>query len=99
MEWILEKHFAGEALPVPYSRVEALLIAILNGTDYHGELMSQNEYILYAILKGQTYHGATIGRTSRILASIANGEPYTAAPLSHVEELLLRWKDEREHAE
>lgn len=89
---------ADNILVPPQSRIEEILMAILNNTEYvHPGDPSRVEEILLAIKDGGTYDGVTLSRVEDILVHKLNNEPYedySEDDLSRVEKLLIQWIDE-----
>lgn len=100
MERTLQSLLSGDPFEgYAVGRIDEILLAIQNESDYDNIPHCQHEEILLAILRGESYFGAVDGRISAILASIANHTPYEEKPLSRVEGLLLEWKARRERSD
>lgn len=88
---------ADNVLVPPQSRVEEILLAILNNTEYiHPGDPSRVEEILLAIKDGGSYDKKALSRVEDILIHKLNDEEYTdysEDDLSRVEKLLIQWID------
>lgn len=79
----------------PQSRIEAILTAMLDGTDagepYTDPPQSRNEALLMAIKTAGSYTAETQSRIEKILKCKLENTAYTGTPQSRIEELLIQW--------
>jgi len=83
---------ANNDLEPPGSRIEDILLCILNRAPYEGgQPQSRVEKLLLCILNGTKYVDAPQSRTEQILLCKLNGCEYTGETKSQLEELLAQW--------
>lgn len=70
------------------SRVEKILIALINGTSYDGPLLSRVEEILYSFLVDSTYDKPGESRVEDLLLALKNSSLYSDSVISRIEEIL-----------
>lgn len=70
------------------SRVEKILIALINGTSYDGPLLSRVEEILYSFLVDSTYDKSAESRVEDLLLALKNSSLYSDSVISRIEEIL-----------
>lgn len=70
------------------SRIERILIALINGTSYDEPRLSRVEDILYSFLDGSTYDRDPESRIEDLLIALKESGLYDDATLSRIEEIL-----------